>query len=87
VFSTNVHLSAEARIDYAPLQRWEDEGGHHTDDGSRVETGRGRHAPAGLSWSEFLTRSFPGRRRHDLVALEAYEAYRSESESRRGATS
>jgi hypothetical protein len=59
---------------------WEDEGGSYSvavepalasDRVSREE------APAGLDWYAFLTHSFPGRRRHDLKALEAYAAYRS----------
>jgi hypothetical protein len=29
-------------------------------------------ADAGLDWTEFLTRFFPGRRRHDIEALAAY---------------
>ncbi len=33
-------------------------------------------APDGLEWQGFATRYFPGRRRHDLDALTAYEAYR-----------
>jgi hypothetical protein len=28
-----------------------------------------------LDWAAFLTRFFPGRRRHDRAALAAYEAY------------
>jgi hypothetical protein len=37
----------------------------------------GVELPAGLDWSAFRTSNFPGRRRHDLEALAAYEAYRS----------
>jgi hypothetical protein len=33
-------------------------------------------APDGLEWQAFATRYFPGRRRHDLDALTAYETYR-----------
>jgi hypothetical protein len=33
--------------------------------------------PSGLEWYAFLSRYFPGRRRHDLEALKAYEPYRS----------
>jgi hypothetical protein len=33
--------------------------------------------PEGLEWHTFSSRYFPGRRRHDLVALKAYETYRS----------
>jgi hypothetical protein len=32
-------------------------------------------APAGLDWYAFSSRYFPGRRRHDLGAVKAYEAY------------
>ena len=32
-------------------------------------------APAGLEWYAFSSRYFPGRRRHDLGAVKAYEAY------------
>jgi hypothetical protein len=72
-------VSAAARSDGPPLQRWEDEGGHYSaDDEPVVETDRGKRAAAGLSWSEFLSRFFPGRRRHDLEALQAYATYRSE---------
>lgn len=31
----------------------------------------------GLDWQGFLSRYFPGRRRHDLEALTAYGSYRS----------
>jgi hypothetical protein len=37
----------------------------------------GGESPAGLGWYAFLACYFPGRRRHDLEALEAYEAHRS----------
>ena len=33
--------------------------------------------PAGLEWYAFLSRYFLDRRRHDLEALKAYEAYGS----------
>jgi hypothetical protein len=39
-------------------------------------------AEAGLDWTEFLTRFFPGRRRHDIEALAAYGAYRDGLERR-----
>ena len=39
-------------------------------------------ADAGLDWTEFLTRFFPGRRRHDIEALAAYGAYRNGLEQR-----
>jgi hypothetical protein len=31
--------------------------------------------PDGLDWNAFSTRYFPGRRRHDLEAISAYDAY------------
>jgi hypothetical protein len=31
--------------------------------------------PDGLDWEAFSTRYFPGRRRHDLEAISAYDAY------------
>jgi hypothetical protein len=31
--------------------------------------------PDGLDWDAFSTRHFPGRRRHDLDAISAYDAY------------
>jgi hypothetical protein len=36
-------------------------------------------ADAGLEWTAFLARFFPGRGRHDIEALAAYGAYRNES--------
>jgi hypothetical protein len=39
-------------------------------------------ADAGVHWTEFLTRFFPGRRRHDIEALAAYGAYRDALERR-----
>lgn len=79
-------VSATARGDCAPLQRWEDEGGHYRADEPYGEADPTKRAPAGLTWSEFLPRFFPGRRRHDLEALGAYAAYRSAKESPSGAT-
>jgi hypothetical protein len=32
--------------------------------------------PSGLDWQAFSSRCFPGRRRHDLEALRAYDAYK-----------
>ena len=52
------------------IQNWENEGG-------RYSTTNKADAPAGLNWYAFSGRYFPGRRRHDLEALTAYEAYRS----------
>lgn len=31
--------------------------------------------PEGLDWAAFSTRYFPGRRRHDLEGISAYDAY------------
>jgi hypothetical protein len=74
--------TAAVRRDCAPLQRWEDEGGHQrADDGPAPEPDRGERVPAGLCWSEFLRLFFPGRRRHDLEALHAYAAYKYDSPS------
>jgi hypothetical protein len=42
-----------------------------------LEVNRREQPPAGLEWYAFSTRYFPGRRRHDLDALRAFEAYRS----------
>jgi hypothetical protein len=42
-----------------------------------LEVNRREQSPAGLEWYAFSTRYFPGRRRHDLDALRAFEAYRS----------
>lgn len=39
-------------------------------------------APSGLDWQSFSARYFPDRRRHDLDALKAYEAYRNRSRPR-----
>jgi hypothetical protein len=36
-------------------------------------------ADAGLEWTAFLARFFPGSRRHDIDALAAYGAYRNAS--------
>jgi hypothetical protein len=52
------------------VQNWENEGGRHS-------TNNQTDAPAGLEWHAFSGHYFPGRRRHDLEALKAYEAYRS----------
>lgn len=52
------------------IQNWENEGGRYA---TTDQTG----APAGLGWYAFFSRYFPGRRRHDLEALKAYETYRS----------
>lgn len=58
----------------AAIQRWETEGGRYS---TKIET----PIPAGLDWYEFCSSYFPGRHRHDLEALKAYEAYRSAVDS------
>ena len=40
----------------------------------------GSRVPDGLDWQSFSAAYFPGRRRHDLVALIAYGAYRRSHE-------
>jgi hypothetical protein len=35
--------------------------------------------PAGLDWVAFSSLLFPGRRRHDLEVVKAYEAYKNGS--------
>jgi hypothetical protein len=46
-----------------------------SDQRGRARTSR-TDAPDVLEWPGFATRYFPGRRRHDLDALTAYETYR-----------
>jgi hypothetical protein len=62
--------------DDARLADWENEGGR-----SAVETlladVAATELPAGLGWYEFVAAQGLGRRRHDLRALKAYEAYRN----------
>jgi hypothetical protein len=53
-----------------PIQSWENEGG-------RFSMSNENDTSAGLEWDAFSTRYFPGKRRHNLEALKAYEAYRS----------
>jgi hypothetical protein len=36
----------------------------------------GEVVPDGLDWDAFSMRYFPGRRRHDLKVISAYEAYK-----------
>ena len=45
----------------------------------RLDRGDEAAAPvtAFLDWEGFSARFFPGRRRHDLKVLKAYEAYRN----------
>jgi len=40
------------------------------------------HVDPGLEWNQFLTKFFPGGRRHDIEALAAYGAYRNTSAQR-----
>lgn len=42
-----------------------------------LELDRPEKPPAGVEWYAFLSSYFSDRRRHDLEALKAYEAYRS----------
>jgi hypothetical protein len=56
------------------IQRWESEGGSYS---TKIEA----PIPTGLDWYAFCNSYFPGRHRHDLEALKAYEAYRSAADS------
>lgn len=64
----------------ARVTDWENEGGMYAVE-PEVAVPGSEELPAGLDWYEFLADRFLGRRRHDLEALMAYEAYRSSSES------
>jgi hypothetical protein len=46
-------------------------------DGNRLTTAPSglEDVPEGLDWDAFSTCYFPGRRRHDLEAISAYDAY------------
>jgi hypothetical protein len=71
-------LPAVAADDGPSLLRWENEGGSYSmTDAPDLEVDGCEKPPAGLDWYAFLSRYFPGRRRYDLEALKAYEAYRS----------
>ena len=60
------------------IHTWENEGGSYSStDEPDVEADACETPPAGLERYAFLSRYFPGRRRHDLEALKAYETYRS----------
>jgi hypothetical protein len=60
------------------IHSWENEGGSYSmTDELDLEANRREQLPAGLEWYAFSTRYFPGRRRHDLEVLKAYEAYGS----------
>jgi hypothetical protein len=68
-----------------PIDIWENEGGSYSDEPELTPDRVSREQPpAGLDWYAFLTVYFPGRRRHDLEALKAYEAYRSSPRLMRG---
>jgi hypothetical protein len=43
--------------------------------------------PEGLDWGAFSTRYFPGRRRHDLEAISAYDAYQHGRRGRKSSRS
>jgi hypothetical protein len=68
-------LPALAADDGLSIRRWENEGGRYsmTDD---LDADGWEQPPGGLEWYAFLRRYFPDRRRHDLEALKAYEAYK-----------
>jgi hypothetical protein len=71
-------LPAFAADDGPSIHRWENEGGSYSmSDELDLEVEGPEKPPAGLEWYAFLSRYFPDRRRHDLEALKAYEAYRS----------
>jgi hypothetical protein len=71
-------LPVAAADDGPSIHRWENEGGSYSmTDELDVEVDGCEKPPAGLEWYAFLSRYFPDRRRHDLEALKAYEAYRS----------
>lgn len=69
---------AVAGDDGLSIHRWENEGGSYSmTDELDLEVDSCVKPPAGLEWYAFLSRYFPDRRRHDLEALKAYEAYGS----------
>jgi hypothetical protein len=54
--------------------RWHTNGSRPS--GALIPAAKGAEARAGLEWYAFSSRYFPGRRRrHDLGAVKAYEAY------------
>jgi hypothetical protein len=73
-------LAGPGGRDDARLTDWENEGGRYAVEPALAVLGS-EELPAGRDWYEFLADRFPGRRRHDLEALMAYEAYRSSTES------
>jgi hypothetical protein len=74
----NAHATSAAHPQaiVAAVQRWEDDGGRYSVDAPGLDVA-GR-LPPGLDWTAFLEHDFPGRRRHDLEALKAYERYKPE---------
>jgi hypothetical protein len=79
-FSQQRHalVAAGGRDGGRSIDSWENEGGSYSmTDAPDLEVDGCEKPPAGLDWYAFLSRYFPGRRRHDLEALKAYEAYRS----------
>lgn len=81
---TNEHalLSAVAGDDDPFLHSWENEGGSYSmTNAPALEVDGCEEPPAGLEWYAFLSRYFPGRRRHDFEVLKAYEAYRSATDA------
>jgi hypothetical protein len=71
-------LPAVAADNGPSIHRWENEGGSYSKTDELDLEGDGcEKPPAALEWYAFLSRYFPDRRRHDLEALKAYEAYRS----------
>jgi hypothetical protein len=77
--SRRLVLTSAGGRDDARVTDWENEGGTHAVEPDLAVLGS--QEPAGLDWYEFLADRFPGRRRHDLDALMAYEAYRSSTGS------
>jgi hypothetical protein len=64
-----------ARDSCPSIESWENEGG-------RYSTTHEIAPLSGLEWHAFSSRYFPERRRHDLQALKAYDAYRHRSQAR-----
>jgi hypothetical protein len=56
--------------DSVSIQDWENEGGLYS-------TNNQTDTPTGLEWRAFSSRNFPGRRRHSLEAITAYDKYRT----------
>jgi hypothetical protein len=47
-----------------------------TTDDDAGDPRNGDREPERLDWEAFSARNFPGRHRHDLIAVTAYAAYR-----------